>query len=309
MIAKAISAGKLIWQRDQFLIFSSKITKFCLGKISPRWLGILIQVLLACWLEWIPLLVGVYFLFFFSNMEISLGFQAFLSAGSFASLVLILIWFLASIIESYKRVLLFLVCQKNVFDKDYEKLRMEAAAVEAGEWELLRSPRAARADSTISTGSSSVDYRAEINLWALLSYLCCAASIVPKKMLKKVQFQTKHLWILLLTVIAVLVLSVLGYFRLWEFFLIFFSMALCAFIDFSLQMFVFIPEHKPSFERLQIAWQTSLLQRFVSIIEEVFYHSPKVVFNQSKFLLYATIVILTICLTLKLTDLSFCMFD
>jgi len=64
-------------------------------------------------LEIVPLIVGVAFLLTYGNLNV--GFQAYLTCGTFVSLAVILLWWVGSTLESYKRVFMFFFPKKTVF--------------------------------------------------------------------------------------------------------------------------------------------------------------------------------------------------
>eukprot|EP01080_Neovahlkampfia_damariscottae_P007553 gene7553-11876_t len=286
LLAKTVQTGKMIWNKKQFSLFSKKISKFLkygFGIEIPNFIGLFIQFALIISLEWSPIIFGITYGLVYRDFQ--LGFQAFISSGSFVTLMFIFIWFCASVIENYKRVILFFLFQKNIFESQAHK-------------EYFKSTKESATDEEI-------DIKKEMNMWAIISWLCCIANLTPSKLKKKYNFQVKHLWIIIGGLIFFIALTaLLGTFELWELFTLSFALAFCSLVEILLNLFIFMPKHDPSRRRLKAAWDVNIIQRTISIIEDGFYQSPNHIYNQCKNLSYAIAILITGCLTLGMTELG-----
>lgn len=117
LLAKCVQIGKMIWEKNQFVTFSRKVSSFVRSYNNtqiPRSFQLSIQIGLIVLLEWSPFLIGfIYFVVYRSYEE---GVKAFIAVGSFSSLSLIIIWWVAGVLENFKRFFLFFILRKNFFE-------------------------------------------------------------------------------------------------------------------------------------------------------------------------------------------------
>lgn len=142
-----------------------------------------------------------------------------------------------------------------------------------------------------------------MNIWVIIGYLCCMVNLLPQKLSEKFKFKMKHVWVIIFCLLVIAIVFTVGVFRQWQIFLIMLIISFCIFIDIILNHLVNIPKHHPSSFRLKSAWTEGLIQRYIAIIEEGFYHSPYLVFSHSKYISYAILIVIGTCITLELTQM------
>ncbi|KAL9646874.1 hypothetical protein ABK040_013734 [Willaertia magna] len=180
----------------------------------------------------------------------------------------------------------------------------------------------------------------ERNVWVVLAWYCCLAGFgipTPKtifsyikrcftkrgnRVKKKFYFKMIYVWYSLLFILALVGIIVLGVFSVWKVFLLLTVVASCLTVNFLLNRLIFIPPHQPSRKRLLDSWDSdggcfsnklvcccfcwkrffSLLDRYICFVEEVFYHSPHVIYHASKVLFFTITIIISICHIFEFTD-------
>lgn len=282
LLAKCVQIGKMIWEKNQFVTFSRKVSTFIRSYNNteiPRSVALSVQIGLVILLEWSPFLIGFIFLLSYGSFEAAL--RAFIAVGSFSSLSLILIWWIAGVLENFKRFFLFFILRRNIFEDVQES----------------------NEDNDEDGRNEKLDISTEMNIWVIIGYLCCMINLLPEALREKFKFKMKHFWIVVGCFLVVVILLTIGIFRQWQIFLIMMVISFCIFIDVILNYLVKIPKHSPSRFRLKSAWSEGLIQRYIAIIEEGFYHSPYLIFSHTKYISYSILIVIATCITLELTQM------
>lgn len=293
LLAKCVEVGKIIWEKNQFVAFSRKLSNFVrfgFNTRCPRIIGLLLQIFLVILLEWSPFLIGLIWIIVDGNLET--GLQAFLTFGSFTSLLLIVMWWCAGLLENYKRFVLFFIFRKNIFENE------EGEPV----------PEVEPVSQEPTSPADNIEISDEMNIWFIFGWLCCVVNIAPQSLEQKIKFKMKHLWIIIGGIAVLSVLLTLGIFQFWEVFIISMTVSFCLLVDIMLSYAVSIPPHSPQKHRIGKAWNRSYLQRFIVVIEDGFYHSPSLVFSHAKYVSFAIIIIISTCATLQLTQMYYAFF-
>ena len=175
----------------------------------------------------------------------------------------------------------------------------------------------------------------EKNVWVLLTWYCCLSGIAfptPKALFYKIKksifkknrdqddkekrrmyLKMSYVWSTIVLSLLVLGVCLLGIFRVKQVFLIVLVLVICIITNIILERYVFIPPHAPSKERLLSCWIYNnenpscwrfigWLDKYITFIEEVFYHSPHVMYKASKFMFYTLTIIIAVCITFKFTE-------
>jgi hypothetical protein len=398
LLSKSVQFIRVIWSEEQYSTISAKFISFLTsfsGRCTiPRFVDLSIQLIFIICLELVPLVSGIVFICV--RKSISIGVQAFLSFGSFATLLAILLWWIGSVFENYKRLVMFMTNRRAYFqrfissqqnleehiEEDNEKteeittdqnlnanIADEITNEEINEYkkedeepdnnnllngknpisikqeerkaEVLKSDPSvaevmnrARSDSFVSIfnintedeesdfqnidsafnlrqAENFVDVSKERNIWLLIAWYCCIMPIGFPNLYQrlrnlndksKIYFMVRDLWVIIGLLLLIGVISTLGIMQQWKIYALAAVFLGCLIFDMFLNKFVYIPAHNPSKERLADAWNSNIIQRYISLIEEVFYHSPEVIFKSSKLLMYLTIILIAICGIFKLTD-------
>nr|CAG4710136.1 unnamed protein product [Naegleria fowleri] len=178
----------------------------------------------------------------------------------------------------------------------------------------------------------------ERNVWVILAWYCCLAGIkfpsftaiyyTLKKCIRpntndhenrdkrKMSLKMSYFWALLTFGLMVLVICLLGVFHISEVFLIVTVVLVCLVVNTFSERYFFIPVHMPSKDKLIACWKfnekkvqnkerfriVAWLDKYITFVEEVFYHSPHVIYKASKFLLFTFTVVIALCITFKFTE-------
>ncbi|KAL0479521.1 hypothetical protein AKO1_007778 [Acrasis kona] len=399
LLSKCVQFIVVIWRKEQFMEITSKMANFAetLGCGFSRWLDLIFQLLLFLILEVMPLIAGAIYTIMYGG-NVNIGFQAYLTFGTFASLAIVLLWWIGTTIESYKRVFMFFCSKKTVFSrlkiKDIDDAQLHAEKIsevdQIIEEASLEDPNAEegtpifsaknlstrdRSDSYVSQNYGSVtftdnlkkeedeeefidiksvvtspdsrtndydstsiatgddedffeirvgsdrngrptlnkldsaanvvDIEIERNLFVLVTYFCCVMPIGIPNYLKrkssefkraKIYFRVSQLWIVLMVLVVIAGISIIGVFNQWKLYAVATVIVTCVLADLVMSRVLIIPYHRPSRKRFAHAWNVNIVQRYIALVEEVFYHSPSVIFRAMTMLCYLFLIIFTVSL-------------
>ncbi|EFC42758.1 predicted protein [Naegleria gruberi] len=178
----------------------------------------------------------------------------------------------------------------------------------------------------------------ERNVWVLVTWYCCLAGISfptltalyykirkcfkPKledpenKHKRKKNIKMSFVWFLIVLGLMIAIVALLGLFHVGDVLLIVSVIVVCMIVNTIVERYFFIPPHQPSKERLLCSWNynedrkkngilswiLSRIDKYITFVEEVFYHSPYVIFKAAKTLLFLFTIVIAICITFKFTE-------
>jgi hypothetical protein len=219
----------------------------------------------------------------FVTLDVTVGFQFFLSVGGFAAMIISLCWLIGSLLENHKRFIIYFICCRRK-EKKEDVDQDDLIVAEDIDPEIVP--------------------HSEKNVWNLLEWLFCSMKIISYPKYNFVVRPT-GIWRALLLALGVIFVVIFGIIKFWVAIAVLTLLYVGVILDYVLPFVIFIPEHKPSFERMTAAWNLSYMQRYIGILEEGYYQSPSVAYSFFKGLLLGTMSLAIICTVLGMYQIVF----
>mmetsp|Transcript_2940 Transcript_2940/g.4284 ORF Transcript_2940/g.4284 Transcript_2940/m.4284 type:complete len:997 (+) Transcript_2940:1325-4315(+) len=154
----------------------------------------------------------------------------------------------------------------------------------------------------------SLTVKRQTNIWVMTYLFCCWLPLIKIptpcfKSSKYVRLKLQHVWLVLLFILASIIVIISGVFNLIPLFVVLLVLLCIWILNFLLEQSIYIPPHTPSAKRVRANFSRPsrlwFIHRWISISEDVFFHSPFVVFGICRLATYTHIMFVTVCMIFK----------